>query len=113
MDIEPRMLAELAKIHCTTKEAASVLGMGVRTFMLRMKEPQYRDIWNFGKDIGKVSLRRTQWRHANGIGSGAVNMSIHLGKHWLGQTDKAAIEMSGPGGGPIQVVLSKDDTGLL
>lgn len=34
--------------------------------------------------------------------AGATGMQIWLGKQWLGQQEKAALEHSGPGGGPIQ-----------
>jgi hypothetical protein len=114
IEIDLRMLGQLASIGCTKEEAAAVIGCGRRTLLLRLKEEaKYRDAWDTGVDMGKVSLRRLQWRHANGAGSSAVNMTIHLSKHRLGETDKAAIEMSGPGGGAITVVLSKDDSGLL
>ena len=114
IEIDLRMLAQLATIGCTKEEAAAVIGCGPRTLMLRFKEePECRDAWENGVLMGKVSLRRLQWRHANGAGSSAVNMTIHLSKHRLGETDKAAIEMSGPNGNPINVVFSKDDAGLL
>ena len=113
IEIDLRMLAQLATIGCTKEEAAAVIGCGPRTLMLRLKEQEYRDAWENGVLMGKVSLRRLQWRHANGAGSSAVNMTIHLSKHRLGETDKAAIEMSGPNGNPINVVFSKDDAGPL
>lgn len=113
IEIDLRMLGQLATIGCTKDEAAAVIGCGKRTLEIRLREPAARDAWDNGVLMGKVSLRRLQWRHANGIGSSAVNMTIHLSKHRLGETDKAAFELSGPGGSPINVVLSKDDSGLL
>ena len=113
IEIDLRMLAQLATIGCTKEEAAAVIGCGPRTLMLRLKEQEYQDAWENGVLMGKVSLRRLQLRHANGAGSSAVNMTIHLSKQRRGETDKAAIEMSGPNGNPINVVFSKDDAGLL
>src|SRR5262245_29011906 len=96
-EVDLRMLQQLASIGCTKEEAASVLGCGKRTLLDHMRdEPELQEAWERGQDMGKVSLRRLQWRHANGAGSSAVNMTIHLSKHRLGETDKAAIEMSGP-----------------
>ncbi|WP_315792256.1 MULTISPECIES: hypothetical protein [unclassified Bradyrhizobium] len=112
--IDLTILAGLAGIGCTKEEAAAVLGCGKRTLEDRLREdPATLQAWEDGIAKGKVSLRRLQWRHANGSGSSAVNMTIHLSKHRLGETDKAAIEMSGPNGNPIPVVFSKDDAGLL
>jgi hypothetical protein len=113
IEVDLRVLEQLASIGCTKEEAASVLGCGKRTLMLRLKEAAVAQAWEDGVLKGKVSLRRLQWRHANGSGSSAVNMTIHLSKHRLGETDKAAIEMSGPGGNPIQVVFSRNDANLL
>ncbi|NPU23954.1 hypothetical protein [Bradyrhizobium denitrificans] len=112
--IDLDQLAKLASIGCTKEEAAFVLGCGKRTLLDHMRaENEVTEAWERGVNLGKVSLRRLQWRHANGSGSSAVNMTIHLSKHRLGETDKAAIEMSGPNGNPIPVVFSKDDAGLL
>lgn len=113
VEIDMMQLVALARIGCTIEEAASVLGCGKRTLIDRLKLEDFKQAWEDGQMQGKVSLRRLQWRHANGTGSSAVNMTIHLSKHRLGETDKAAFELSGPGGAPIQVTLSKDDTGLL
>lgn len=112
IDIE--QLTALARIGASQEEAASVLKCGVRTLKERLAgEPALKAAWDDGVLQGKLSLRRLQWRHANGTGSSAVNMTIHLSKHRLGETDKAAIELSGKDGNPLQVVLSRDDTGLL
>jgi hypothetical protein len=35
-------------------------------------------VWEAGRQKGKLSLRRLQWLHANGTGSSAVHMAIHL-----------------------------------
>jgi hypothetical protein len=107
------MLAQLATIGCTKEEAAAVIGCGKRTLEIRLREPDTREAWDNGALMGKVSLRRLQWRHANGAGSSAVNMTIHLSKHRLGETDKAAFELTGKDGGPITVTFAKSDAGLL
>jgi hypothetical protein len=113
-EIDLAQLKELAAIGCTKKEIAAVLGCGLRTLHDRIQADEtIREAYEGGKEEEKTRLRRLQWKHAEGSGSGAVNMTIHLSKHVLGQTDKAAIEMSGPGGNPIQVVLSKDDLDLI
>jgi hypothetical protein len=46
------------------------------------------------------------------LGLPAVQMTIHLAKHWLGESEKAMVEPSGPEGNPIRIVLSEDDMKL-
>ena len=63
-----------------------------------------------GREIGKVSLRRTQFRLAQGNAS----MAIQLVKQYLGQDDKTKLELTGESGGPVETVdLSKLDTSEL
>ncbi|MCC8963757.1 hypothetical protein H8A95_15915 [Bradyrhizobium sp. Pear76] len=101
--IDIDQLEKLGAIHATTEEVAAVFGCTKRTILNRFKdEPELKLAYENGKEKGKLSLRRLQWRHASGTGSGAVNMTIHLSKHWLKETDKAAVELSGPKGGPIE-----------
>lgn len=112
--IDLEQLARIASTFATIEQAAIILGCGRRTLLDRMRlDRATKDAWEDGLQRGKYSLKRLQWRHANGNGSAAVNMTIHMSKHHLGETDKAAFELSGPGGSPIQVVLSRDDSGLL
>jgi hypothetical protein len=88
VEIDIEQLKRLAQIGCTIEEAAVVLGCGRRTLFDRMKaEPELKEVWDDGQLLGKVSLRRLQWRHANGSGSSAVNMTIHLSKHRLGEVE--------------------------
>lgn len=101
-EIDPIALERLAQIHCTIDEAAAVLGCSKRTLIRHLKEPANRERWDAGREKGKASLRRLQWQHANGSGSSAVQMTIHLSKHWLGETEKILNELTGRDGGPIQ-----------
>ena len=81
-------LNKLAQLHCTIEEAAAFFGCTKLTIKRRLRKPEYREAWDRGREYGKHSLRRLQWKHANGSGSSAVQMAIHLSKHWLGETDK-------------------------
>jgi hypothetical protein len=39
-------------------------------------------------------------------------MTIHLAEHWLGETEKSLVQMSGPEGNPIRIVVTEDDMKL-
>lgn len=102
-------LFRLSQLQCTLEEAAAFFGCSERTLQRRFAdEPDLADHWRRGRDYGKASLRRLQWKHANKDTAAAVTMTIHLSKHWLGQTDKRLLEVSGPGGQPIEIT----DAGL-
>lgn len=106
-EINIETLRGLALIHCTIEEAAQVLGVHPDTLENRIKdEPELQQAWEGGKATGKMSLRRLQWRHANGTGNSAVHMAIHLSKHWLKQTEKVLNEHTGKDGGPIDSRVS-------
>jgi hypothetical protein len=97
-------LEKLGALQPTVEEVAAFFKVSKRTMIEKMKNEETKLVFERGKSLGKLNLRRTQVRHAQGTGSGAVNMSIHLGRHWLGQTDKAALELTGKNGKPIETI---------
>lgn len=104
--IDVEHLERLARLNCTIDEAAAFFKCTKRTLLRYLDDkkrgPAFREAWERGKQEGRLSLRRLQWRHANGSGSSSVQMTIHLSKHWLGETEKAALELTGKNGGPIE-----------
>lgn len=70
----------LAAICCTMSEIAAVTGLSVDTLERRFAEPI-----KSGREIGKATLRREQYRLAM---NGNPAMLIWLGKQLLGQTEK-------------------------
>jgi hypothetical protein len=88
-EIDIDQVTKLAELGCTKKEIAAYFGMHEATLRARMKEnPGLEEAVEYGREMGKVSLRRLQMRHAKGEGGPAVNMTIHLSKHLLGQSDR-------------------------
>lgn len=94
-----KQIEGLGRIQCTMREAGAVLGVNVDTFsdFLRLHE-KAREAWENGKEIGKASLRRHQYKLAE---QGHATMQIRLGKQWLDQTDKIDNTLSGPDGKPV------------
>lgn len=81
----------LGKIQATTRECAAVLGVSHQTFIATMhRHPELAEALERGKETGKTSLRRTQFRLAEKNAS----MAIFLGKNYLDQTDKQDITAS-------------------
>jgi hypothetical protein len=87
--IDLSVLETLAGLQATYEQIAAAFRCTPRTIIKKMKKRECREAYERGQEFGKLSLKRLQWKLANGTGSSAVNMAIHLSKHWLGETDKS------------------------
>ena len=101
IDIDYDKCKKLAQILCTQSEIASVLGVSLSTLE---HDPEFLRIHKQGLEIGKASLRRMQYKGAEG---GNATMLIWLGKQYLGQKDKQETELTGPEGKPLVVKVLK------
>jgi AraC-like DNA-binding protein len=98
LDIDPEMVRELASIHCTMAEMAAVVGCSVDTL-----ERRFADVIAKGKEEGRMSLRRLQWKSAQ---NGNIAMQIWLGKQLLGQKDTHQIEATGKDGEALTILAA-------
>mgnify|MGYP005990152363 CR=1 FL=1 len=87
-EVDVKVLRNLLEIQCTLTECAYVLGVSTDTL-----KRNYEDVINLGKTLGKVALRRAQWKNA--IEKNNVTMQIWLGKQCLGQQDNPLEEEAG------------------
>lgn len=87
-----KQIEGLSRIQCTMVEAAAVLGVHRDTFsdFLRAHEKAMA-AWQDGKENGKASLRRMQFKSAD---AGNATMQIWLGKQWLDQKDRVESDMT-------------------
>ena len=96
-EIDYVAVEKLANIQCTQEEIASFLGISSRTLL---RDEKFKELFTKGRENGKMSLRRIQWKHAEK----SVPMAIWLGKQYLGQKD--VIEASTTGETKINIVNS-------
>jgi hypothetical protein len=83
--IDLKLVEDLARIHCTEIEIASVLGFTPEGFRKRKRrQPELVGVIEKGREAGRMSLRRLQWQSAS---KGNVVMQIWLGKQILGQRE--------------------------
>ena len=110
--IDTEALQNLAKIQCTYAEAAAFFDCDEKTIKRRLStDPQLRECWDRGKELGRISLRRLEWRHAQMATSGGVTMTIHLARQHLGETERAALELSGRVDGTLEVNSARERVG--
>lgn len=80
IQIDEQQVFKLAKLQCTHQEIASFFNVSTDTIVRH-----FADIILKGREIGKTSLRRAQYKYAI---KGNPTLLIWLGKQYLGQTEK-------------------------
>lgn len=83
-EIDYTTVEKLANIQCTQEEIASFLGISSRTLL---RDEKFKELFARGRENGKMSLRRIQWKHAEK----SATMAIWLGKQYLGQKDNIEV----------------------
>ena len=108
--VDLKLVEDLARIQCTDAEMAAVLGFSVDGWRKRVRRSQELvDLIEKGRENGRSSLRRIQWKSALG---GNTTMQIWLGKQYLGQRDMHATELTGAKGErlvPAEMVVGLDE----
>lgn len=91
-------IRSLSKLQCSDREAAAHFGVSLKTWqeLLRI-DTKAREAWEEGREHGKTSLRRKQFR----LAETSAPMAIFLGKQYLGQNEVQVLEHSGRDGAPI------------
>ena len=77
---------KLCGLQCTEEEIASFFNCSVDTITNWCKKTYdmtFSEIYKRKSQMGKMSLRRTQWK----LAEKSVPMAIFLGKQYLGQKD--------------------------
>ncbi len=85
VDIDLQQVERLASLQCTMEEIAGFFGVSRRTLERRQKNRKFVDAIERGKAKGRISLRRTQFKIAEG---GSAAMAIFMGKQYLGQAEQ-------------------------
>lgn len=97
-------LEKLAAMHCTEAEVAAWFSkpgatINQQAISKKLQQEPFKTTWANGWAKGNISLRRQQKQRAD---AGDKTMLIWLGKQWLGQSDRQAVELTGKEGGPVK-----------
>ena len=80
--------------QCTLEEVCALLGVSDVTLNNWVKEnydgKTFSEVFKEKRELGKMSLRRKQWKLADKNAS----MAIFLGKNYLGQSDKQEVTVA-------------------
>lgn len=89
-----RAVQRMAQLGVPDADIARVVGVD-----LELMQTEAAEALRLGRDIGRIELRMRQYAAAM---QGDRTLLVWLGKQTLGQMDKVAQEVSGPGGSPIE-----------
>ena len=84
--IDKDYFEKLCSLQCTEEEIAAFFDCSVDTienFCKREYKDRFTEVFKRKRDVGRISLRRTQWK----LAEKSPTMAIFLGKQFLGQTD--------------------------
>ena len=93
-DINVQQFENLCGLQCTLEEIAAFFDCSVDTierFCKREYKQTFAEVFKLKRGIGKISLRRSQWKLAEKYPA----MAIFLGKQYLEQTDKVETTITG------------------
>ena len=89
--IDKRQFEAMCGLQCTLEEICEVIGVDDCTLNKWCKETYdgrtYSEVFREKRGLGKMSLRRTQFK----LAEKSATMAIFLGKQYLGQTDKVEV----------------------
>ena len=90
-NINKEQFEKLCGLQCTLKEVASFFNCSedtIENFCKREYKETFSEVYNKYASIGKISLRRTQFK----LSEKSSAMAIWLGKQILNQEEKIAIQ---------------------
>lgn len=106
-EIDIKQFENLCKLQCTETEICEWFEVCEDTLNKWCKETYgqtFSEIYAQKRGQGRISLRRTQWKHAEN----SASMAMFLGKQYLGQSDNTNINLST---NEIKINWSDDDNG--
>lgn len=92
-NIDKNQFEKLCGLQCTQEEICGFFGITDKTLTRWCKDTykkSFSEIFREKRELGKVSLRRSQWKLAEKNAA----MAIFLGKNFLGQSDVQKVEIA-------------------
>lgn len=106
--LDMELIETLCRMQCTDMEIAAVLKITPAALCQRKGDnPALKELLENGRERGKASLRRTQFK----LAERSASMAIHLGKNYLEQTDK--VEQTGTPDHAVTVVVNNEISAVL
>ncbi len=111
VEIDWKQAGFLCQIHCTKEEVGAFFGLSVRTLERRCESDlgiPFADFYTQKREVGRISLRRSQYLSAMGEKGKTVTRTIHRDGTVL-ETEKEEYIL--PPSIPMQIWLGKNQLG--
>lgn len=85
-EIDQKQFENLCGLQCTLEEICAWFGCcsdTLESWCKRTYKRGFSDVFREKRGLGKISLRRSQWR----LAEKSATMAIWLGRNYLGQSD--------------------------
>lgn len=92
-EIDRKQFESLCGLQCTKAEICGFFDLTDKTlenWCKRTYKAGFSEVFRQKRGLGKISLRRHQWR----LAEKNANMAIWLGKQYLGQKDQPEIDVA-------------------
>lgn len=92
-EIDRKQFENLCGLQCTKEEICGWFGVTDKTldrWCKREYKQSFSEVFRQKRGMGKISLRRSQWK----LAEKNANMAIWLGKQYLGQKESSVEEKS-------------------
>lgn len=89
--ISKEQFESMCAYQCAKREICAFLNVSDKTldeWCKRTYDKSFSDVFKQKREIGKISLRRSQFK----LAEKNVAMAIFLGKNYLGQSDKVEVQ---------------------
>jgi len=109
IQIDKEQFEDLLELQCTKEDVAGFFHCShdtIERWCRKTYGDTFTHVYDDFRSIGRVSLRRTQFAMAQTN----AQMAIHLGKQYLGQTDKTEMKVSGVHGTVSKVIIYDPET---
>ncbi len=93
-EIDQKQFENLCGLQCTLEEICGwfdVCSDTLETWCKRTYKRSFSEVFSQKRGVGKISLRRSQWR----LAEKSASMAIFLGKQYLGQRDNVDVTVAG------------------
>lgn len=93
-EIDQKQFENLCGLQCTLEEICGwfdVCSDTLETWCKRTYKRSFSEVFTQKRGVGKISLRRSQWR----LAEKSASMAIFLGKQYLGQRDNVDVTVAG------------------
>lgn len=105
-EISRDQFEKLCALQCTETEIAAFFNCSHDTILRwcrRTYGATFEDVYHDKRELGNISLRRHQWK----LAQGDSRMAIWLGKQYLGQVDRKEIKSEVTATGELDAILEQ------